>query len=755
MNDYSQPDGRRRQQSLTTAARPKRTPLGPTSRGRALRHDLPASLVVFLIAIPLSLGIAAASGAPLIAGLVASVVGGIVAGLFGGSALQVSGPAAGMTVVVAGLVEQFGWPATAGITMAAGLLQILLGATRVGRYALSLSPAVVHGMLAGIGATIVVGQLRVLFGGAAHGSALVNLRELPGDLFPPHWGSAVVGVITVGLLLLWPKVPKANVVPAPLVAVVVATAAAVLFGLDVARVTLPDDPLAALSLPAMPDSGVAAIALAVLTVALVASVESLLSAVAVDKLHAGKPSDLNRELIGQGAANTVSGALGGLPVTGVIVRSSTNVAAGARTRASTVLHGVWVALFVVLLGGVLELIPMPALAAVLVVVGARLVKLGHLRDIGRHRELAGYWITMLGVVAFGLMEGVALGLAVAVIGALYRLTHTSVKVTDEMVSGAAEQPVTRVTVHGSLVFLGVGRLVRELRRIPRGRRVLVELNVDFMDHAAFEAIDDWRAGYERDGGRVEIEEHHDDWYGRARDGERTRHKTLPSRHRTRTQVAPTGMHDFHRRADPEIRASLAELAVAGQRPKQLFITCADARVVPNLITSAGPGDQFCVRNIGNLVPSYQPDGSTADSSVGAAVEFAVDVLEVPTIVVCGHSDCGAMKALVHGTSSPGSRLHSWLRNGKASMERLGRARPRAQCQLGDVDLLCITNVAQQLDNLRTYPSVCRALADGRLQLLGMYFDLAQAKFFRVNPDTVRLEPVTGQEEPEAGVRDCL
>lgn len=741
MNDYSPPDGPRRQQSLTRAAR-----LTRTQRGQTLRHDLPASLVVFLIAIPLSLGIAAASGAPLIAGLVASVVGGVVAGLFGGSALQVSGPAAGMTVVVAGLIEQFGWPATAGITMAAGLLQILLGATKVGRYALSLSPAVVHGMLAGIGVTIAVGQLRVLLGGAAHGSALVNLRELPGDLVPPDWGAAVIGVITVALLLLWPKAPGANVVPAPLVAVVVATAATVLLGLDVARVALPDDPLDALSLPGMPDGGVAAIALAVLTVALVASVESLLSAVAVDKLHGGQPSNLDRELIGQGAANTVSGALGGLPITGVIVRSSTNVAAGARTRASTVLHGIWVALFVILLGGVLELIPMAALAGVLVVVGARLVKLGHLRVIGRHGELAGYGITMVGVVVFGLMEGVALGLAVAVIGALYRLAHTSVKVTDEMVSGA-DKPSTRVTVHGSLVFLGVGRLVRELRRIPRGRRVLLELHVDFMDHAAFEAIDDWRASYEREGGRVAIEEHHDDWYGRARDGEPTRHKTLPSRQRRRTEPAQAGT--FQRLADPEIRAALAELAITGQRPMQLFITCADSRLVPNLFTSAGPGEQFCVRNVGNLVPSYQQDGATSDSSVGAAVEFAVDVLEVPTIVVCGHSDCGAMKALAHGTSSPGSRLHSWLRNGKASMERLGRA--RTQCQRSDVDLLCITNVVQQLDNLRTYPSVCRALAEGRLRLHGLYFDLAQAKFFTVNPETVRLEPVRGLEEPDAEI----
>jgi carbonic anhydrase len=139
-----------------------------------LRYDVPASFVVFLVSVPLSLGIAAAAGAPLIAGLVAAVVGGVVAGLLGGSPFQVSGAATGLPVIVAGLIVQFGWPATAAITAAAGLVQILFGVTRLGRLALSLSPAVVHGMLAGIGVSIVVGQLHVLLGGQADGNVLVN-----------------------------------------------------------------------------------------------------------------------------------------------------------------------------------------------------------------------------------------------------------------------------------------------------------------------------------------------------------------------------------------------------------------------------------------------------------------------------------------------------------------------------------------------------------------------------------------------------
>src|SRR4051812_26231669 len=162
-----------------------------------LRHDVPASFVVFLISVPLSLGVAAASGAPLIAGLIASMVGGIVAGALGGSRFQVSGAATGLPVVVAGLIDKFGWPATAAITAAAGVVQIAFGLAKLGRLALSLSPAVVHGMLAGIGLSIVVGQLHVVLGGSADGDVLVNLGELPNQLTSPGWGAVLVGAVTI------------------------------------------------------------------------------------------------------------------------------------------------------------------------------------------------------------------------------------------------------------------------------------------------------------------------------------------------------------------------------------------------------------------------------------------------------------------------------------------------------------------------------------------------------------------------------
>ncbi len=717
------------------------TPGPPDRLATVLRHDLPASVVVFLIAVPLSLGIAAATGAPLMAGLISAVVGGVVAGALSGSPLQVSGPAAGMVVITAGVIAEYGWAATAAITLAAGAVQIAFGLSRLGRLALSLSPAVVHGMLAGIGVSIAIGQLAVVLGGASATSVFDNLAKL--FTTEVRWPALLVGALTVLALVLWPRVPRASVVPAPLVAVLVATVAAV--DLDVARVDLPDDPLGQVVLPQMPSGTFAGIVFAVLTVAVVASVESMLSAVAVDKLHDGPRADFDRELIAQGTANAVAGALGGMPVTGVIVRSSTNVAAGARTRASTVLHGLWIAVFVLALGWVLELIPMAALAGVLVVMGARLVSVRRMRALWRHGEFSAYAVTALGVVTIGLVEGVLLGVAVAALRSLHRLTRSSVRIEQE-------PDAWRVVIRGSLVFLGVGRLVRGLRTIPLGQRVVLELHIDFLDHGAFEAIDDWRVGYERLGGHVEVDEVHDTWFSKARKGIPALRKTplspLPrwfapwshwQRHRNVTVPRPRadadpmirGMREFERTTAPLVRPFLAELAARGQRPRQLFITCADSRVVPNLITTSGPGDLFCVRNIGNLVPV---DG---DDSVGAAIEYAVEVLAVETIAVCGHSDCGAMKAVVQGSTRPGTQLHTWLRAVEPSVIRFHEG----ESDLPAVERLAVANVAQQLDNLMAYPSVREAVATRSLRLVGMYFDIKAARVYLVNRERDGLEPV--------------
>jgi carbonic anhydrase len=279
--------------------------------------------------------------------------------------------------------------------------------------------------------------------------------------------------------------------------VVAATAMALLWP-QVPRVDLPGGLLDAVALPVLPEGEWAALAGGMLTVALIASVESLLSAVAVDRMHTGPRTKVDRELVGQGAANTVSGMLGGLPVTGVIVRSSANVAAGGRTRMSTVLHGVWIAVFALLLAGVVEMIPLAALAGLLVVVGCRLVDPADVRAAREHGELVVYLGTVAGVLALNLLEGVGIGLALAGLLVLRRAVRARVHV-----EGQAGGP-RRVVAEGLLSFLSVPALSRELAKVPPGVPVRVDLLVDYLDHAARDHLQSWAVRHRATGGSVEV-----------------------------------------------------------------------------------------------------------------------------------------------------------------------------------------------------------------------------------------------------------
>ncbi|MFP2927938.1 SulP family inorganic anion transporter [Pyxidicoccus sp. 3LG] len=483
-----------------------KSPESSVSPLKVLATDLPASLVVFLVALPLCMGIALASGAPIISGLIAGVVGGVVVGLVGGAPLQVSGPAAGLAVMVFGFIQQFGLAATCAIVAAAGLLQMLLGGLKVARMALAISPAVIHGMLAGIGILIVLGQVHIVLGGSPGSSAWANLGALPGRLAELHVPAAVLGVLTIGLMVVWQMLPKGKLkaVPGPLVAVVGATLAAVLWGPDVARVTLPENVFGNFQLPALPQGNWGAFAAAVASLALVASAESLLCAVATDKMHTGPRANLDRELFGQGLANTISGLVGGLPISGVIVRSAANIDAGAKTRVSGFLHGVWLLLFVTLLGSVAGLVPLAVLAGLLVVVGVKLVNVHHIRELNRRGELSVYVVTVAGVVGINLLAGIGLGLLVAMLRLLWQLGSVQVDVRQK---GEAYQ----VSVSGALTFVGVPKLTTALAAVPTGSKVVVDLSLESLDHSGHEALENWCATHRKTGGTVVMESLEDIW----------------------------------------------------------------------------------------------------------------------------------------------------------------------------------------------------------------------------------------------------
>ncbi|GAB3467364.1 SulP family inorganic anion transporter [Actinophytocola sediminis] len=689
-----------------------------------LRHDVSASLVVFLVAVPLSLGIALASGAPIVAGLIAAVVGGVVAGAFGGAPLQVSGPAAGLTLVLAETIHQFGWAVTCAITVAAGLLQILFGLSGIARAALAIAPAIVHGMLAGIGVTIVFGQLHVVLGGEANSSAIENIVGLPAQVAAHHDAATLLGVLTIGVLLAWGRLPTAvRMVPGPLAAITSVTVLAAVLGLSVDRVNLPADILAVDLVPRLPGGGWFDLGVTVLTVALIASVETLLSAVAVDRLHDGPRANLNRELVGQGMANMTSGALGGLPVTGVIVRSSANVAAGARTRASAILHGVWILLFTVALAGIAGAIPLAALAGLLVYVGAKLVNLKQVKEIRKHGDLWLLLVTLAGVVTVDLLVGVLVGVACSLALILRRTMWSGIHA-----EGDGDR--RRVVIEGALTLLSVPRLSTVLNSLPAGSTVTVELVVDYLDHAAFDCLSTWQYAHERAGGRVHVDEIGHPWFARGKTDTPTIRRgnaKLPRRLAPWSEwMATNGGVEV-----PDQRSTPPAWATAN-RPRALFLTCGDAQAVPELIITSVPGELFVVRNVGNLVPTEH------DTSVGASVEYAVTVLGVREIVVCGHSSCGAMRTLQGEAPTALPSLSHWLRHGEPSTARQ-RDRPPVTLN-GAVpdapeDRLALHNVLQQLDHLRRQPAVAQAKARAALRLTGMYVDVDTSRVYLFNTDT--------------------
>ncbi|MFE5964437.1 SulP family inorganic anion transporter [Streptomyces sp. NPDC056463] len=467
-----------------------------------LRQDVAASLVVFLVALPLCLGVAVASGVPAELGLITGIVGGLVTGLMRGSSLQVSGPAAGLTVLVLEAVRAFGLAALGVIVLAAGVLQIAMGLLRWGRWFRAISLSVVEGMLAGIGLVIIAGQLYAAAGIPAPDSGLDKLTGLPGALVEALGSrtalvSLAVGAGTVLLIVGWRRMPpRARAVPGALVAVSLAAVATAVFGLPVETVRV-SGVLEAVRLPgteALSSLADPALLGAVLAFALIASAESLFSAAAVDRLHAGPRTDYDKELVAQGAGNTLCGLLGALPLTAVIVRSSANVEAGARTKASRILHGVWLLLFVALLPAVLAYIPLAALAGILVHAGWKLIPFkGVLTLWRRHRGEALVLVaTAAAIVSVGMFEGVLIGLVLSVGKAAWEASQLRIEQNDD------GRGVVRVRIQGTVTFLRLPQILDSLEALPSDRRVVLDLSgVHHLDHACRAALEAWA---ERHGG---------------------------------------------------------------------------------------------------------------------------------------------------------------------------------------------------------------------------------------------------------------
>ncbi|MHC3469619.1 SulP family inorganic anion transporter [Streptomyces sp. 7R007] len=467
-----------------------------TSKYPHLRQDFLASIVVFLVAVPLCVGVAVASGVPAELGLVTGIVGGLVTGFLPGSSLQVSGPAAGLTVLVFEAVSEFGVGALGVIVLIAGLLQLAMGFFKIGRWFRAISVSVVEGMLCGIGLVIIAGQIYAAAGLKAPETGLGKIAGLPGA-FADAIGSTealaslAVGAGTIAVIVLWTRLPKAvRSVPGALAAVVLATLATLVFGLPVATVEV-EGLFGVVQVPgtdAFGELASPAIWGTIVAFALIASAESLFSAAAVDRLHDGPRTQYDKEMVAQGVGNTVCGLLGALPMTAVIVRSSANVNAGARTKASRVLHGAWLLLFAAALPSALALVPIPALAGILVHAGWKLIPFRQLAALWRgHRgEALILVVTAVSIVAVNMFEGVLIGLALSVVKTAWEASHLRTEIVDK---GAG--PV-QVHLTGNATFLRLPKILDSLEALPQDRPVELDLSgLHHLDHACRTALENW------------------------------------------------------------------------------------------------------------------------------------------------------------------------------------------------------------------------------------------------------------------------
>ena len=483
--------------------------------GALLARELTASIVVFLVAMPLCMGIAIASGVPPEKGLITGIIGGIVVGLFAGSPLQVSGPAAGLAVIVFELVRDHGLSALGPILVLAGAIQLVAGMLRMGGLFRSISPAVVHGMLAGIGALIVVGQFHTLFDSRPLSNGLDNLAAMPGrvlgltpfDLRTTEL-ALLIGLATILTMLAWEKwrPQSLRLVPGALLGVTLATALAFFLQIEVARVDVPASIMGAVDVPSagfFASLANPSLLLAALAIAFIASAETLLSAAAVDRMHDGVRTDYNKELRAQGIGNLLCGVAGALPMTGVIVRSSANVQAGATTRLSTIMHGAWILGFVALLPWLLREIPMAALGGILVVTGWRLVSVTHAKHLFKrygYLPVVTWAVTFVLVVTTDLLTGVLVGLALSLLELIPYRKNLRLTVEENDVAGTSE-----VSLKGAATFISLSRLTAVLDGVPTGRPVQLDLHkLRGIDHTSAEMVSEWLARRRVAGQSVQI-----------------------------------------------------------------------------------------------------------------------------------------------------------------------------------------------------------------------------------------------------------
>jgi len=479
-----------------------------------LKKDFPSSIVVFLVALPLCLGIALASGAPLFAGVLTGIIGGIVVASVSGSQLSVSGPAAGLTVIVFSSIAKLGSYETFLLALViAGMLQAILGMVKAGTIANYFPSTVIEGMLAAIGIILILKQIphAVGYDSDFEGDESFvqpknqnTFSSITTALSRISYGAAIISVVSLLVLIYWPKVKKLSGVPAALIVVVAGILLNQLF--KGSAFAIKDEHLVTVPMvstiseftglfisPDFSQIGNKEVWMTAVTIAIVASIETLLSLEAVDKIDPIKRvSPTNRELIAQGIGNMTSGFLGGLPLTAVIVRSSANVGAGARTKMSAIFHGIWLLAALLIIPGIINLIPLSCLAAILLITGYKLAKIGLFAKMWKsgYSQFVPFVVTVLAVVFTDLLKGVAVGMLVSV---YFILRNNLRNPYFYRIGSYGDKKVIEIKLAEEVSFLNKAAIQYTLTHLPPESNVKIDgTNCRYIDPDVLEVIHNFK-----------------------------------------------------------------------------------------------------------------------------------------------------------------------------------------------------------------------------------------------------------------------
>ncbi len=612
--------------------------------------DLLSGTVVFLVALPLCLGIALASGAPIMAGIIAGIVGGIVVGMLSGSHISVAGPAAGLTAVILMQLEQLGGNYAAFLlsVIFAGVLQLLFGVFKLGFFANFVPNNVILGLLAAIGVILILSQIPYLFGitdfswGSIHEISMAQVDTI----------AAAIGILSVLVMLAWDASPlKKLLLPSALIAVLLAAILNFVLstlGLSIQSqnlIQLPNilaNPSAVFIFPDWSYLAEPLIYTGAITLAVVASLETLLNLEAADKLDPYKRSSPpNRELWAQGVGNMASGLIGGMPLTSVIVRSSVNANAGSRSKCSSITHGILLLLAVVFFVPLMNMIPLSALAAILIITG---FKLTHPRLFKQMlakgwKQFLPFIITLLAILFTDLLMGILIGLAVSAGFILYGNLHKGVRIYKEK---HLHGVVTRIELPSQVTFLNRSSLITALSHVHKHEQLIIDAtHCHSIDPDIYDVIQDYQneTAVQRkiDLKLIGFKQHYPEIDDAVLDIDiataDVQRNLSPQQVLT---ILQEGNQRFvaNERLQRDIYRQIRVTADEGQHPIAAVLGCMDSRAPTEMIFDVGIGDLFSLRIAGNV----------AGQKVLGSLEFACQAKGAKVIVVLGHTDCGAVSS---------------------------------------------------------------------------------------------------------------